>query len=261
MLITKNKTLRQIVAVAETTNLLFLKLLLRKRRGAREFPGVIYREYLSRAGRDIWRSASIFELFPELAEKQPRIVLEHLPGNGIHDAVNELAYLALVCHAIAPSLVFEIGTFRGRTALNFALNSPDDCRVLTLDLPLEEAGGAHLGSADRALAQRREVGREYVGKDVSHKIEQLYGDSRFFSFAPYEAQADIVFIDGGHTYDIALCDTRNALRLCRPGGVILWHDFGNYGAYADVIRAVLDSVPADLSGPPAQSRRERMTRS
>ena len=111
--------------------------------------------------------------------------------------------------------------------------------------PLEETEAADLGPADRALTQRRRVGQEYANKDVTHKIEQLYGDSRSFDFAPYAGQADIVFIDGGHTYEIARSDTENAIRLCRPGGAILWHDFGNYGDYADVVRAVLDCLPAD----------------
>jgi predicted O-methyltransferase YrrM len=245
MLLSKNKRLRQIAALAETSNLLFFKLLFAGRRGAREYPGVVYREYLARAGKDIWRSASIFDLLPDLREKPQRIVLEHLPGQGIHDAVDELAYLALITRSIAPMLVFEIGTFRGRTALNFAINSPDACRVLTLDLPLEGVDTEHLDPADRALARSRQVGHQYEGKDVSHKIQQLYGDSRTFDFSPYEGHADIVFIDGGHTYEIARSDTENALRICRPGGVILWHDFGNYGDYADVVRGVLDCVPAD----------------
>jgi len=245
MLITPHKRLRQLVALAETSNLLFLKLLFKRPAAAREYPGVLYREYLARAGRDIWRSATIFELFPEIADVPPRITLEHLPGGGVHSPVEELAYLALVTRALAPSLVFEIGTFRGRTALNFALNSPETCRVLTLDLPLDEAAERAVGRADASLIRRREVGVEYAGKDVAGKIEQLFGDSRCFDFSPYENKADLVFVDGGHTYEIARSDTENALRICRQEGVVIWHDFGNYGDYAEVIRAVLDCVPAD----------------
>jgi predicted O-methyltransferase YrrM len=36
-----------------------------------------------------------------------------------------------VTRALAPGIIFEIGTFRGRAALNFALNSPEHCRVFT----------------------------------------------------------------------------------------------------------------------------------
>jgi len=245
MLITPNKRLRQVVALAETTNLLFLKLLFRRTPGAREYPGALYREYLARARSDIWRSASIFELFPEIAEDPPRITLEHLPGGGVHSPVDELAYLALATQALMPSLVFEIGTFRGRTALNFALNSPEFCRVLTLDLPIDATSNGGVASADAELIRRRDVGIEYVGKDVGGKIEQLFGDSRRFDFSPYEEKVDLVFVDGGHSYEIARSDTENALRICRHGGVVIWHDFGNYGDYAEVIRGVLDCVPSD----------------
>lgn len=40
-------------------------------------------------------------------------------------------------------------------------------------------------------------------------------------------------------------DTRNALAMLRPGGVVIWDEFANYGDYHDVTRAVLDEVPAD----------------
>ena len=244
MLISRNKLLRQAVALAETTNLLMLKLFWKNRTAAREYPGSIYRNYLARAGRDIWRSASIFDLFPELTQPR-RITLEHLPGEGVHAPVEELAYLALAARAMQPDLIFEIGTFRGRTALNFALNSPDECSVYTLDLPVEAPPDAAPGSADRNLVGLRQVGSDYAGRDVEAKIHQLFGDSRSFDFAPFEGKADLVFIDGGHSYEVALSDTRNALRLCRHGGVILWHDFGNYGDYADIVRAVLDVLPAE----------------
>lgn len=38
-------------------------------------------------------------------------------------------------------------------------------------------------------------------------------------------------------------DTRNALRMVRPGGFIIWHDFANYGDYNDVTRAALELLP------------------
>jgi hypothetical protein len=35
-----------------------------------------------------------------------------------------------------------------------------------------------------------------------------------------------VFVDGSHTYDYLLSDTRAAMTMVRPGGVIVWHDYG-----------------------------------
>ena len=47
------------------------------------------------------------------------------------------------------------------------------------------------------------------------------------------------------------------MRMCRPGGVIVWHDWANFGEYHDVMRAVLDLAPASRwssSHPPSLLR-------
>jgi predicted O-methyltransferase YrrM len=193
--------------------------------------------------RDRWVSMGILELFPEL--EQTRIVLEHMAGRGIYTPLDELAYLALITKALEPKEIFEIGTFRGRTALNFALNSPDTCRIRTMDLPLEgrDELSSDLGAADRGIVQASQTGIDYQGKDVSSKIEQIFGNSSEFDFSQYFGRMDIVFVDGAHDYGSVRNDSVNAKRMIRPGGVIVWHDFANYGDYNDVTRAVLELFP------------------
>jgi predicted O-methyltransferase YrrM len=172
-------------------------------------------------------------------------VLEHLPGAGINTPIDELAYLALLSRALEARKIFEIGTFRGRTALNFALNSPDDCQIWTLDLPAEDRDSAagDYNNADARIMRASLTGIDYQGKDVAGKIRQLFGDSTRFDFSPYHDQMDIVFVDGAHHYAAVRSDTLAALRMARPGGYIVWHDFANYGDYNDVTRAVLDLLP------------------
>lgn len=245
MLLHKNKTLRQLVGVLETANLLSLKLLLKNPASLRLFPGKVFRDYMSLAGRDRWVSKTIFDIFPSVSGT--RITLEHLDGGGVFTPLDELAYMALVARALNPIRVFEIGTFRGRTALNFAYNTPDDSRIYTLDLPVEEraAAATAAGLADRGIIAESLTGIDYRGKDAAHKIEQLYGDSTKFDFSPYYDQIDLVFVDGAHYYDCVISDTRNALRMARAGGYIMWHDFANYGDYNDVTRAVLELLPGE----------------
>ena len=43
-----------------------------------------------------------------------------MTGEGIDVHMDELAYLALMTKSMSPRCIFEIGAFRGRTALNFA---------------------------------------------------------------------------------------------------------------------------------------------
>ena len=245
MWLTKHRQLRQIGGVLETANLLFLKLLFKNPAGSRVYPGLVFRDYMSLVKNERWPSRTIFEVCEGLTHD--RIQLEHLPGSGIGTSIAELAYMAMICRAVRPQQIFEIGTFRGRTALNFALNSPDDCTIFTMDLPPEEKLNkpGDMNAADVQIVSKSQTGIDYQGKDVAHKIRQLFANSMNFDFSPYHGQVDIVFVDGGHHYEASASDTRNALKMVRPGGFILLHDFANYGDYNDVTRAVLDLLPRD----------------
>jgi len=245
MWLIKNRPLRQLLGVLETANLLFLKLLLKNRAASRVYPGLVFRDYMSVVRDERWRSRSIFEVCDGLP--MSRITLEHLPGSGIASSVAELAFMAMICAALRPKQIFEIGTFRGRTALNFALNTPDDCVIYTMDLPADRkhAPGTEMNSADALIVGKSMTGIDYQGKDAAHKIVQLFGDSTRFDFSPYHGRMDIVFIDGAHHFDAVASDTRNAVKMLRPGGYILWHDFANYGDYNDVTRAALSILPPD----------------
>lgn len=247
MILSRSKRLRQIAGVLETASFLSLKLLWKRSDRARLFPGVVFREYMALVELERWRSQDIFEIFPELRARPRRIVLEHLPGKGVQDRVDALAYLALISAWLRPKMVFEFGTYRGRTALNFALNTPENCRIFTLDIP-EGQRPERLGrgnDADDWIMRHSDTGRDYHDRDVSYKIEQLFGDSTRFDFRPFYGQIDLIFVDGGHDYEVARSDTRNALAMVAPGGVVVWDEFANYGDYHDVTRAVLDEVSVD----------------
>lgn len=245
MLLIKNKLLRQVLGLLETFNFLSFRLALKNPSKIRIFPGIIFREYMSLVGKDKWVCKDIFNIaaIPE----GTRIILEHTQGGGIDNPVDELAYLALLTKVSKPSNIFEIGTFRGRTALNFALNSPEDCTVWTLDLPPDERGSFLDGAnaADKAIIKASHTGIDYKGKEGEQKIRQLYGNSIEFDFSPYIGKMDIVFIDGAHHYKAVASDTYNALKMVKSGGFIIWHDFANYGDYNDVTRAILNILPAE----------------
>lgn len=245
MILTKIKTLRLLFGVLETINFLYLKLLLKKPKNLRLFPGRIFRNYMSLAGKGRWQSKSIFEIFPDISGQ--KVVLEYVSGKGIETPLDELAYMALITAIKSPENIFEIGTFRGRTALNFALNSPENNTIYTLDLPPDDRKKATVEASkdDKLIIQKSHPNVEYMGKDVEYKIKQIYADSTVFDFAPYFTKMDIVFIDGAHHYNAVKSDTENALKMVKSNGIIIWHDFAIYGDYNDVTRAVLDCIPSE----------------
>lgn len=245
MQLIKNKELRQMLGVLETTNLLALKLVLRNRASLRYFPGTIFRNYMSLAKRDKWRCDSVFEIFP--GSEGVRATFEYPKEDGLYAPLDDLVRLALITKIVAPKNIFEIGTYKGRTALNFALNSPADCTVYTLDLPPEAKKEAmeRALTVDAMVINRAIPGMDYHNKDVSSKIVQLYGNSLKFNFSPYVGKMDLVYVDGAHDYEAVRVDTANAIKMLRPGGIVLWDDFADYGNYNDVTRAVLDVLPGD----------------
>ena len=127
--------------------------------------------------------------------------------------------------------MFEFGTCTGKTAYLWARNSPPDALVTTLTLSPQEASlyraDAQDASLDRehALAESRFQSFLYSGSDVEPKIVQLFGDSKQLDETPYVGQMDLIFVDGSHAYSYVQSDSAKALRMIKPGGLILWHDY------------------------------------
>lgn len=128
-------------------------------------------------------------------------------------------------------LMFEFGTATGRTAYLWARNSPPDAKVVTLTLGLEhvttyrrEQGDAE-SDIRNALKESQFSTFYYSSTPVASKITQLYGDSKTFDESPWEGRCDLVFVDGSHARSYVLSDSRKAIRMARPGALVLWHDY------------------------------------
>lgn len=159
--------------------------------------------------------------------------------------LDELLVITELLKAYPPCVCFEIGTFDGRTTLNMAINTPAEAVIYTLDLPREEMRHTAfpLGVGDFGAVEKDASGTRFSTSEWKHKIRQLYGDSATFDYTPYIDKVDFVFVDGAHTYQYALSDSRNAIRLLRGGkGVILWHD---YTTWSGVRRAINELHASD----------------
>lgn len=142
----------------------------------------------------------------------------------------ELAILNALVAVRQPRRIFEIGTFDGRTALNFAANAPL-ATVHTLDLPPAVEPALPVHPDDRQFIRRSqdgERGRRFRGAPEEKRIVQLHGDSARFDYGAFSGAIDFVFVDGSHSYEYVLSDSRNALAMAAPGSLIVWHDYGEW---------------------------------
>jgi len=120
----------------------------------------------------------------------------------------ELSVLCSLVKYLNPKNIFEIGTFRGWTVANMALNASPECKISTLDLSLFES-------------ESSEIEKIFI----EHQIQRLYGDSRNFDFGMLRGRVDLVFIDACHSKESVVSDTESAFKMLSSTGTIVWHDY------------------------------------
>lgn len=152
-------------------------------------------------------------------------------GDGALGSTTDTEALVLAVLAKDARCMFEFGTATGRTAYLWARNSPPDARVTTLTLAPDQLSTYQPAPGDTEAARRNAMSESaltrflYSGTAVEAKITQLYGDSKAFDERAYAGCCDLIFVDGSHARSYVRSDTEKALRMVRPGGVVLWHDY------------------------------------
>ncbi|MHC4945000.1 MAG: class I SAM-dependent methyltransferase [Planctomycetota bacterium] len=181
-----------------------------------------------------------------LAEKEVT-VLAGKPAAGV--SAFETSVLAAL--AMEARNIFEFGTCTGATTYLLAKNSKDDARVTTLTLAPDQVGQASFAGsdirkeADMAIEESCYSRFLYTDTDVESKVDQLFLDSKDLDEKKYRERMDLIFIDGAHTYSYIKSDSRKALAMIRPGGLIVWHDYRGPHETAGVFRA-LNEMAAEL---------------
>lgn len=78
----------------------------------------------------------------------------------------------------------------------------------------------------------------------NEKIVHYYGDSKCFDFSKHAQTVDLYFVDGDHSYEGVLCDTKNIFKNKKRDAIVVWHDFkiarNQYNM--EVVKAVKDAL-------------------
>ncbi len=172
-------------------------------------------------------------------------VYEALGGDGSISALELICVIQLI-KTYNPQRLFEMGTFDGRTTLNMAANSASDAEVFTLDLPKSQSQSAklRLEVSDRKYIDKEISGAKYRGTRFENKIHQVFGDSATYDFSPFFGTVDLVFVDAAHSYEYVASDSKVAMKLLREsGGIILWHDYGNWEGVTRAVNELFTAAP------------------
>jgi Predicted O-methyltransferase len=143
--------------------------------------------------------------------------------------------ISSLCHLVAarrPQKILEIGSFRGLTTLNMAMNAPD-AEIHTLDLPPDfDPAQTQFENNDASIIRSRGF-YYYEGRSEASRIHQHYGDTATFDYAEIGGGVDFCLIDAAHSYEYVRNDTARTLPLMSVDGLMLWHDYGRNDFLAD----------------------------
>jgi predicted O-methyltransferase YrrM len=144
-----------------------------------------------------------------------------------------------------PRQHLEFGTWEGFGAVLCAQNC--DAEIWTLNLPEGERTGEGgpvysrtvtvgdelpegLAISNEASVVQTDAGEwigwRYRAAGYGQRVRQILVDSTKWDSSSFaDGSFDSILIDGGHATDVVVSDTTKSLRLLRPGGLLLWHDF------------------------------------
>jgi len=137
----------------------------------------------------------------------------------LHDG--ELDLIVGLFLSVRPATVIEFGVNLGLTAQALLRYVPSITRYIGIDVAP--------GYRTRIPGQQSEVPINpgiLVNDDDRFKL--LLRSQGSFDIDPeHLPEADAVFIDGDHSYDAVFNDSQLAYQRIKPGGLIVWHDYGN----------------------------------
>ena len=160
-----------------------------------------------------------------IAEEATEFIVSRPPDWAGSMTITEISSL---CHLVAarrPSKVLEIGSFKGLTTLNIAINAPE-AEIHTLDLPPGfNPADTQFENNDASIIAARGF-YYYEDRQEAVRVHQHYGDSATFDYDTIGKGVDLCLIDAAHSYKYVRNDTAKSLPLMTDGSLMLWHDYG-----------------------------------
>lgn len=175
-------------------------------------------------------SIDLLELVPGLDET----VYPYCFMNGSSRTV-DLALLKALVRKIPRCRYLEIGTLRGESIVNISEIAGECVSVSLSDEDMKQRGWSDNYLKNNGLFLKNIPNLKRIGHDSST-----------FDFSTL-GKFDLVFVDGDHSYEGVMEDTRSAFSVLRDeNSLIVWHDYGlEYEAPRwSVMAGILDGAPA-----------------
>lgn len=177
-------------------------------------------------------TVNILDLFPDLNEEIDSY--SFLNGTSL---ITDLVLLKSLAKKYDECAYLEIGSWRGESLVN-VYNVTEDCTSLTL-------------SADEM--RKLNFGEDFISvhgvySDHIEAINRIEANSHTFDFKQLNKKFDLIFVDGDHSYEGVLNDTKKVFPLRKhENSIIVWHDYGFHteNTRYTTLKAILDGIPKE----------------
>lgn len=177
-------------------------------------------------------SIDILDLFPNLDESIESY--SFLNGTSL---ITDLILLKSLAKKFDNCAYLEIGSWRGESLVNVASVSDD---ITSLTLSESEMRSFNFG--EEFIKVHGAYSNELTNvKKVEH-------DSHKFDFKSLNKKFDLIFVDGDHSYEGVLNDTKKVFEILKDEkSIIVWHDYGfnTEDVRHNTLKGILDGIPQD----------------
>lgn len=135
---------------------------------------------------------------------------------------SDMESLIALSRTFRPETVIEIGIQAGATAKCILNNSPWIKKYIGIDVTPNHQ--------TTLAVQQNEVPKvPGILAKSDHRVELIVRPNGSRDLSPADLPtADLIFIDGDHSYAGVMFDTQLARQVIRKGGIICWHDYGSH---------------------------------
>ncbi len=152
---------------------------------------------------------AVEKLFPGFDETP--VTISQLPRGSWSTPLTDQIVLAKLARLLQPATILEVGSFRGYTTRLLAENTPPSTLIHALDIDPNH-------------------GEAYVNTPLEKRIRRLVGSLSEWPFETTERlKYDFIFLDADHKQEPVESDTKYLLSMLAERGLLLWHDYADWG--------------------------------
>jgi hypothetical protein len=151
--------------------------------------------------------------------------------------ITDLILLKSLARRFENCAYLEIGSWRGESLVNIS-DVTLDCTSITLSKAEMKA----LNFSDEFIKAHG-----FYSNNIE-TITKIEHDSHTYDFNQLNKSFDLIFVDGDHSYEGVLNDSRKVFPLRKNDrSIIVWHDYGldTENVRHSTLKAILDGIPKD----------------